>query len=819
VGRPSVFRVKEPLTYAGLTLSKDIVLELPVAIFHPATLPPPPPEPYPYPAPDAYMDPSSNPTASPTPLLHTPMPMLYPEPTQPPLYAYPMTPPVVPLPLAPAPLNGQLVIPPYTPHNGQLWFPPPPSAYIADPLYYHPPPLRPASANPSTVLAPIPSGLPVSGTPDHVLSSFSHRQQQQQQYPPQQPEQTIGHGALAARISHHLRVTSRARSVSPPPAPSQLHPPPPTQVEVELLSPKPMPSPKLVSETLSVDPFAQSFGKAGTRTRSLSVVKLEEMAARAAAETEAKAAAAAVDKTLPAPPVPSGKHGEHRRLGAQDIFVNIEEPELVPRTPSLSALSLLRPPQRHEQPMLSSYEKQEDSGLDALERRLVEQVGTRKQPPPPAMATTMADPPPAPVPAPVPVPGKGKGKVAPEAAEELGSAGAAVNESAISSLALGAEEDFGGRNVNNVLAALEGDDEDVEGECEGEDGRTQRLSKGAGASSGSERGTHKARSRKSAKSDSKDRGEKKAKKKREVREEEAARMKRAAKGRVAEWLEKLAEPEQDAKAEQQDTPSLPEPPTVDSTTPAPIESKPNPRSSGFISVATLRRAPISLQPPSAPTAAPNVTPMPAACRVASRYPPPPPSPPQVEMKYNVKSARGGRGGRVTAVASIWAEASKKAGGVKPAQPKTTAAVTTSTPKPQDARGFASRGRPPAKKEDSPPPPPRVPRAPFGLGVAAAATPSSPALSSSIARPVLSSTASLAHPPGARARARAPSPTAPPAAVPVSHSTPSPQPQTQPQPAATGWRAPLVSGAGLKADLAFGQARLRDLIRRYQGQAA
>ena len=212
--------------------------------------------------------------------------------------------------------------------------------------------------------APIPSGLPVSGTPDHVLSSFSH--QQQQQYPPAQPEQTIGHGALAARISHYLRVTPRARSVSPRLAPLQLHPPPSTQVEVEVLFPKPIPSPKLVSEALR-DPFAQSFGRVGTRTWSLSIVKLEEMVARAAAETEAKAAAAA-DKTLPAPPFPSGKHSQRRRLGAQDIFGNIEEPELVPRTASPSALSLLRPPQRQEQPVLASYAKQEDSGLDALER-------------------------------------------------------------------------------------------------------------------------------------------------------------------------------------------------------------------------------------------------------------------------------------------------------------------------------------------------------------------------------------------------------------------------------------------------------------------
>ncbi|KAF8261375.1 hypothetical protein EI94DRAFT_1746127, partial [Lactarius quietus] len=683
------------------------------------------------------------------------------------------------------PLNGQLIIPPYAPHNGQLWFPPPPPAYVGDPLYYRPLPLRLASANPSSVPAPILSGLPVSGTPDH-----------QQQYHLPQPEQTIGHGALAARISHHLRVTSRARSVSPPSAPSHLPPPPPTQVEVELLSPKPMPSSKLISETtLSADPFAQSFGRPGTRTRSLSAVKLEEMAARAAAETEANLTA---DNTFPAPPVPSGKPlgpSEHRRLGARDIFANgnghLEQREMVPLTPSLSALSLLRPPQRHSHPVLSSQLNQEDSGLVALEQRLVEQVGTRRLPP---LSTDEADPPPPRCP---PL------------------TGAAVSESAISSLALGAE-DFGGRNVSMLAAPAEGDVENIE--LESEDA-------------------------------------KKAKNKQQVRDEEVANLKRAVKGRVAEWLEKLASPEQEAKAEQDArSPSLPtpepEPEPASIPVPAPeptvapaeepstvVESKPNPSSSGFISVATLCRAPISL--PLAP--APESTPVaprndvPPVRRVANRYPP---LLPQVEMKYyDIKSARGGRGGRAAAVASIWAEATKGGGATgaaastpKPAPVKPMTSIATKSPvrpaKDENQRVFLSRGRPPvptaapakAEKEDQPP---RVQRALFGLGVAAAATPSSPALSSSIATPVLSSTAYLAHPPGARARAPAPTPSPPSPALATAAPSPRPPPSpSQPQPAAAaGWRAPLVSGAGLKADLAFGQARLRDLIRRYQGQAA
>jgi len=569
-------------------------------------------------------------------------------------------------------------------------------------------------------------------------------------------------------------------------------------------------------------------------------------------------------------------------------------------------LSLLRPPQRHDQPVFPSYaeqergqEKKEESGLDALERRLAEQVGTlRPAAPfsPPDVRTVMADPPPAPVPAPVPVPGKGKGKgKAAPAVEELESAdealgsGAAVNESAISSLALGAEEDFGGRNANinvNVVAALdqEGDVEDVEGEDVDvdADGRTQRWSKGAGASSGSERDTHKARSRKSAKSDPKDKEkdkEKKAKKKREGRDE-TARLKSAAKGRVTEWLEKLG-PHGSVREEQgAPLPSLPPepapPPALEPEfTPAPaqeppavVESKPNPRSSGFISVATLRRAPISLPPPLRPDST-SITPQnehsaPAARQIVNGYPPS-----QVEMKYGVKSARGGRGGHVTTVAAIWSEAANangaanstptpvaKAGGAafkskgNPAQTKVVAnkngndkrdastpkaaprAAKTPVPrqparltKGEDGRVVIGRSKPsapaasPAKaeKEDAPP----VPRALFGLGAASAATPSSPALSSSIATPVLSSTASLAQPPGVRPR---PTPTAPPsssAPVAASSSTPSLQaPPPPPQPAAAkGWRTPLVSAAGLKTELAFGQARLRDLIRRYQGQAA
>ena len=84
-----------------------------------------------------------------------------------------------------------------------------------------------------------------------------------------------------------------------------------------------------------------------------------------------------------------------------------------------------------------------------------------------------------------------------------------------------------------------------------------------------------------------------------------------------------------------------------------VESKPDPRSSGFISVSTLRRAPISFPSasgsPATPTAPHYVGPvLTSVQRLAHKYPPNP----QVEVKYNVKSACGGGGGRVTAVVSM-----------------------------------------------------------------------------------------------------------------------------------------------------------------------
>ncbi|KAH9969189.1 hypothetical protein BGW80DRAFT_1335655 [Lactifluus volemus] len=140
-------------------------------------------------------------------------------------------------------------------------------------------------------------------------------------------------------------------------------------------------------------------------------------------------------------------------------------------------------------------------------------------------------------------------------------------------------------------------------------------------------------------------------------------------------------------------------------------------------------------------------------------------------------------------------------------------ITAAKDEDRRALGTAAAG----KERD----PIRAPRALFGLGSAAAATPSSPALSSSIATPVLSTTASLARPPLI--------PTSTPSANRSDSSPPSSQPpqpklhphpqSLTPSPAVGQQRPPLVNGGGFKTELAFGQARLRDLIKRYQGQAS
>ncbi|TFY55232.1 hypothetical protein EVG20_g9398, partial [Dentipellis fragilis] len=132
-------------------------------------------------------------------------------------------------------------------------------------------------------------------------------------------------------------------------------------------------------------------------------------------------------------------------------------------------------------------------------------------------------------------------------------------------------------------------------------------------------------------------------------------------------------------------------------------AKPNPRSSGFVPISTLREHPqprtsrfISRPDASLPNTSHNPTSPRARYEAAlksSSPPPPPPAgakqpvkkadqkrwpafPPQPQgdapAKYDVRSARGGRGGKVTAVTAIWATAAAGTNKAAPAKPKPSA---------------------------------------------------------------------------------------------------------------------------------------------------
>ncbi|KAA1467199.1 hypothetical protein DENSPDRAFT_926422 [Dentipellis sp. KUC8613] len=1132
--KPPIFEVR-CLVKVTMSLpigSKDIQLDLPVTIYHPAALPPPEPEP---PLSQPFGSPVYDAPFYPAPpehgYAHSPIPF---DRAQSP-YAYPFTPPPVPVP-APQPYydpaQQQWFMPPpahspypyYSP-PAQAFSPPPPGAY-AHPhaqYYYHPhpaqplvPPPRPASAEPvpSSPLHSIPSGLPPSGAQHPLLpllassttttattattaTAAASAAAAAADVPVAAAEDAQeGKGERASRVAHHLRMSSRHRSVSPTshrfalpasasiPAPLPIPVPvlptslsaqaPPTSLtrslsplhspEVEVHSPRPLPSPTRVPTT---DPFAAA-AYAHTLAHSLPksgrVEALERMAAAVDGDLShdlpkrGGAVEKDKDKTLPKPPVPSGKVrllgpgiGPQRPRADQvfaladagagveadadadvdleaDANVDLEAmgvdmgmgmqddepPQACPKTPTLSALSMLKPsshPNPHPHALSLSppappsallnpgaqADADAESGLDALERRLLAEVGTRKLDAAHARATVL----------PIAIP------------SAQADVGGELNDSAISSLTLGAEEGVGGgagpagdaagigagagagskfereRAREWERVGVAGADAD-EGECAEEgiehehehehehendrisDERTQKQ--GRSHSGESDRGTRKGKGARSTASSGKgSHGKKKRKKRKEERDEDAARLRSAAKGRVAEWLGRLEVPAADeepvaagegldlvdaeadveafrntgavspggrspmlsplegrseagkvspaasprvsrtpvdglpavpplpdfvmkrpasrevldAKASPSTSPSArkaepAEPEPKPDAKEADASAKPNPRSSGFVPISTLRENPqprnsrfISRPDPGLPKSAHNPTSPRARYEAAlkSSSPPPPPPvgaknikkadqkrwpafPPQPQgdapAKYDVRSARGGRGGKVTAVTAIWATAAAGAGAdnavpakkptakpivapkPKPAPPaKPTVAhkpavppskpipATKPTPVPSSKPTPAATPRPaymktPTLASYKPPPPgkprtfldlpkakpsmatsgpPRTsPHASPSLGPAKGA--SVPAIvSSSLATPMISSTASLSRPTGQEKKL--PSPRLPPAIPEI--------------PATGRVVSPASKAAG--EDLAFGQARLRDLIRKYQGQTA
>ncbi|KAK7461662.1 hypothetical protein VKT23_008089 [Stygiomarasmius scandens] len=251
-----------------------------------------------------------------------------------------------------------------------------------------------------------------------------------------------------------------------------------------------------------------------------------------------------------------------------------------------------------------------------------------------------------------------------------------------------------------------------------------------------------------------------------------------------------------------------------------------------------------------------------------------PPPPELEQKYDIRSARGGRGGKVTAVAAIWASGVNKEGESKRLEkikedapkpkklsatsPKLPVSATSSTSSLNDSNGIVG-------KRSSPSPVSATAKRP---AVKSASIPAPTVISSSHATPTLSSTASLARPSGQISPGK------------TKHATKVPLTTISELPSSSlsevsktrasfaggeklvsssseGVKPAVVSGvnkgsaaAGLKAlagsgpgpstskrnsmpasttstsppppasgsgEMAFGQARLRDLIKKYQGQ--
>ncbi|KAJ7471047.1 hypothetical protein FB451DRAFT_1090677 [Mycena latifolia] len=896
---PAIFEVR---CVVGIKMtmgfgSKDIELDLPVTVVHPLALPelpPPPPQHYEY---------------NPTPPLGYQPP--YADPRATPYGGYPSLPMSPPIPTAyvdPQQTHVWLPPPSHTPQPYQYYSPPVPVGHPQQQYYFPPPPTNP-------VYQPLPLNLA------RPLSAGGHGTNLL--VPGQQPaEAEEGKGERASRITQHLRQTTRNRSASPLshrypvpasnpiPIPQTMHNVPPIDTNSLAVSPAAGSAGAVISPRPVLSPKA-SFADAST-PKSERVEELERMAAEVALKTsnlsgdipkstlsadtlkpakekrrkskspskrsskrdkeKEKAVAellteADLNKTLPGPPVPTGKTAppaaprtrvdtyfdasaaEASSSGAAQLTPRFADDELeqtqTPKTPTLTAT---------RRPALLTSE----SGLDALERRLLVEVGTRKMPaaPRPDARSVVA--------APMDIPAKRSDS---------------ANDSAISSLTLA-----GG------VPEPDRDREHEEERDRDSDERTQGAKKSS--SERTERGDGERRS-----------GRKKEKEK--AKDGEPRKMRKAVKGRVAAWLGGIdpevppdvepVPPSPDLDVEGAVAPLSKEVATPEKVVVAPVEAEsetpatvPNPRSSGFVPVKTFKRDPFqripvvgnpidearritdlwsvsspvlkdnkspvtprvvsptrvpqsvhtnrNVSPPSSPPKSngvgarsngwkPVVSPAAVADapkKLAVPSPRLPVFPPRLdpEVKYDIRSARGGRGGKVTAVASLWAS------GALAEQPKDAA------PKPATAADFL-RSKPVSKPVPASKPKTLVEDKPAGAA-RAAPTPAAKVLdkparpiiksasvpaviSSSHATPTLSSTASLARP--------APKPRAPPKPTPTIAESASEvvaglKGRVQASMSSVPAKAPApASSASKPGELAFGQAKLRDLIKKYQGQAA
>ncbi|OCH87986.1 hypothetical protein OBBRIDRAFT_836941 [Obba rivulosa] len=958
--------------------SKDVRLDIPVRILHAAALSTVPPhyqaaytQEYIPPQPiQAYLSP-----VSPQPYLSPTSPQPYLPPLSPSFPERALTPNLYPSPpISPIPL------PQFS--QGQIWLPPPNYQYPA-PFALSPPPLDPYSYASTRLVAPyVPPMRPSSAEPTpsstYGLPPLALPPQPLLSIPIVQGRE-VGQGERASRISHHLRLSSRGRSASPPAHRFATHAPAELIVHSAAALAPPEPSVQLVpsqpasggaSPAQSPRSRVSSFSLSPRLPPSPNLAPAVPRNSHAAAPTSAPPSPSLSPAVISPRPMLSPKHSfvaesfkqvkQLERLAAEeanaqsapgtataDVTLRIDktlprmpadaEPDMATLLKGSTSLDVPGSKIRHLGGPLG--------GLDALEARLLAQVGTRKvenAERPPDVRQVL----PIPIPPRMPDP---------------------CNDSAISSLSLPAA-DMDHLELEPDARTLRWGGASAPGS---KDGSTSVKGASAPAlEAGSSAGRRVSDTQRPGEELLKDgstgkdggsrekryRGHKSGE--RTPKDEEIHRIRQEARGRVAQWLGSVE-------------PAL-APPTI-STPPLPVDNvsrtqpisalevepkselrevdisaPPNLRSSGFVPVGTYRAS--QLQPPrgssnansspsrlaaklslASPTTemrpsariASATTLAPAPKNVAPELPVKPmrltvfPSqagPLDTEVKYDVRSARGGRGGRVMAVAALWANAvgaepkqgkdetenvkaptkpstitaSAKLGvangsvppkpsptvakaklqleqqskaaapvpaapelsapapkPVSPSTPKATASPTRKSapslaPKPPafSAKPVGSlkpalAPKPAAARKPSPVPKPPLATKP-SPGAASVAlkrarlvkAASVPAIvSSSLATPVLSSTASLARPisaPRAVSAAPAANGRALNGALEASgRPTSARPPRIDEEPAAPGSRnlrltAPVVKAP--RAELAFGQARLRELIKKYQGAA-
>jgi len=838
----------------GLPLgSKDILLDLPVTIVHPLAVPQVPVTPERFTSPNLY---GSPPHTSP-PLVTPPRPYLDRVPS-PSAYA---APPV-------SPIQQQ-----YSNHTGQepMWLPNPhprvlnPCQYFSPPRvgqeyfflpppqpYYDPHP-RPSSTEPraSQALHGLSSAMP-DGMDQHLMLPLDAAPER-----PVTPEE--GKGERASRISNNLRMSSRNRSVSPqshrfplPAANAVLVPgtvtrklpqPPPSQGSSHLNlanlspggesvvhSPHPIPSPK---HSFTIDLITHN-----TIPKSERVEELERMTEEVEYQKEymsddmPKSASTSIIKIFPSPPISPNRlsppAGTNRPTVDAVFATNTRQASLAsvdeaPPTPMLTAVTPVRFPRPDAVLGATLGQGKHESGLDALERRLLAEVGTRKVDKDDRHADVRTV-----LPIAIPSP----------AVEPL-------NDSAISSLTLADHEhdhdhdsDEGTHHPGKHSPSE--DDRDIAA-------RQRKATRGEGSGQGKEK--------------AKD-GERRAGKKKEKVNSEVHKRRRSAKGRVAAWLGGIdpeipppmdasplllpsvaaSAPGDDMEAVATDLREDTRKDSAAATAEPNASSPPNPRSSGFVPIRSLKRdeerrqsgiservhaykgtdlatkevaSPLALsftrepqspkidrlgspplgslnivgKKPMQPSSSSIKDPERIYSKDSPRLPAYPPTP-DPEAKDNIRSARGG-GSRVAAVASIWA--SQTGDNVTTAAHKVHNRIQT--------KPVAKPAKPPSPASLDPPLADLTARR--ARLIKSRSVPA--AISSSHATPMLSTTASLSRSSPLPDRRKTPIKLPPT----VSESLPE---ISQPVPRST------TMSHSTGGDLAFGQARLRDLIKKYQGQA-